>query len=367
MDNIPFLTSRKGRGGVVYYRYRMPDGTFKALGKDELRAKQLAIALNAKREQRELARQAEGRTMAELIEFYEPIKLASTKSDASRTEWKRKFKRYKEWMGSWRVPQVTVQQLDELLAVRAPDYDPYRLHRLLLKELFTIAIGKGWRKESEGNPGNALLPPRLSGRVKGQKLRKRMTEDQFWAIHAQAHEWLRLGMELALHIGIRRGDISRLKNSQFHDGYLFFIPSKTADLTDPAAIKIKMTEVLKDLHTRSQNLAPLSPFYLHRSQAQREGFVDREHRTQVLPEQLSRHFKTARDKAVKANPDLFRGLQEEELPTFHEIRSLCARRYTAQGMDIERVQSLLGHASSEMTAYYNNDPDKIVWQEVSIG
>jgi integrase len=41
-----------------------------------------------------------------------------------------------------------------------------------------------------------------------------------------------------------------------------------------------------------------------------------------------------------------------EWPSLHEIRSLSARLYRAQGID---VQTLLGHKHAEMTAIYEDD------------
>ena len=42
----------------------------------------------------------------------------------------------------------------------------------------------------------------------------------------------------------------------------------------------------------------------------------------------------------------------DEWPSLHEVRSLSARMYRAQGID---VQTLLGHKNAEMTALYEDD------------
>ena len=41
-----------------------------------------------------------------------------------------------------------------------------------------------------------------------------------------------------------------------------------------------------------------------------------------------------------------------EWPSLHEVRSLSARLYRAEGVD---VQTLLGHKNAEMTAIYEDD------------
>lgn len=44
--------------------------------------------------------------------------------------------------------------------------------------------------------------------------------------------------------------------------------------------------------------------------------------------------------------------QQHEWPSLHEIRSLSARLYRAEGID---VQTLLGHKDPEMTSIYLDD------------
>ncbi len=178
-----------------------------------------------------------------LIDAFEAVKLRATKSAKTAAEVSRKLQRYREWMGEWPVATVRVEQLDELLEEKAPTADPYRLHRLLLKELFAYALGKGWRREFDGNPGAALLPPKLA-REKKPKQRKRLSLDQYRAIYEQAPEWLQVAMDISLQTGLRRGDICRLKFEDYHEGCLHVIPAKTKDLPDPVAIKIKAGSAL---------------------------------------------------------------------------------------------------------------------------
>lgn len=58
---------------------------------------------------------------------------------------------------------------------------------------------------------------------------------------------------------------------------------------------------------------------------------------------------------------MFADIPEEQRPTFHEIRSLGARLYEAQGID---PQALLGHKDRRMTEVYT-DERKVEWQEVT--
>lgn len=54
-----------------------------------------------------------------------------------------------------------------------------------------------------------------------------------------------------------------------------------------------------------------------------------------------------------------------EWPSLHEVRSLSARMYRTQGVD---VQMLLGHKHAEMTAVYEDDRGLSagVWKRLSV-
>lgn len=365
--HLHFTTSNN----TIYYRYRLPSGSYEPLGKDRRLAELAAIGMNARRDNEikvnNLPVSGNGKTIGDLISLYEEVKLRSTKSKATAKEWKRKFKLYHVWMSGWKVAKVGVMDLDVLLEEKALTYDTYRLHRLLFAELFTYALGKGWRREIDGNPGKSLLPPKLA-RIKGAKIRKRMSLEVFNAIRKEAPQWLTLAMDLALHIGIRRGDICHLKLSDFREGCLFFIPSKTADMLSPVAIKIPLTAALKELVRKSRLMTPLSPYFLHRSNSYVRTAMaeERQHITQIIPEQLTRYFKKARDKAVNNNPGLFKVYKTEELPTYHEVRSLCAKLYQQQGRDRKDIQLLLGHADESMTQFYQEGYG-VEWQEARAG
>lgn len=72
---------------------------------------------------------------------------------------------------------------------------------------------------------------------------------------------------------------------------------------------------------------------------------ERQHHTQVMPEQLTQAFRRARNAsgyyAGESNPS-----------TLHEIRSLGADRYRDQGWPEEWIQALLGHEDAETTRLY---------------
>lgn len=77
----------------------------------------------------------------------------------------------------------------------------------------------------------------------------------------------------------------------------------------------------------------------------------------MLPEQLSRAFATARDAA---------GIDTDNPPTFHEIRSLGGALLKEAGWTNEQIQALMGHSNVAMTEHYLGGHEA-PWQAVSTG
>jgi enterobacteria phage integrase len=76
-----------------------------------------------------------------------------------------------------------------------------------------------------------------------------------------------------------------------------------------------------------------------------------------MPEQLSRAFADARDEA---------GIDGENPPTFHEIRSLGGAMLREAGWSKVQVQELMTHTSESMTQHYLDGHDA-PWTEVRTG
>ncbi|MCA9326848.1 tyrosine-type recombinase/integrase [Candidatus Saccharibacteria bacterium] len=368
-ENIPNLHSRKAKGRI-YYRYLMPDGQYESLGADRKYAIDAAIALNERRAasaEMRGAEEAEGsaRKMLTLINAYEPVKMGLVKAGKSQSETARMLKRYREWMGHWSINGVTVNALDSLLREKAEAYESYRRHKILLTDIFTYAIGRGWRRDTLGNPGGALLPAKLARGKKPPKQRSRLTLEQFKSLYDYSPPWLQVALDIGLRIGIRRGDLCALKFSDVRDGCLYFIPQKTEDLSDPAALRIPLDEHLQSVINRAKLLRPQSDFLIHKQNRVTSGeAAGRVDRGQVLPEQLTRAFARVRDKAMTEQPAVWQGV-EQSPPTFHEVRSLCARLNRGARPDDE-LQLLLGHAEFATTEIYLVE-NKVRWATVAAG
>lgn len=105
----------------------------------------------------------------------------------------------------------------------------------------------------------------------------------------------------------------------------------------------------------------LSPFLIHRlpgkARPSDQRAAERVHHTQVLPDQLTRYFGEVRD-AV--------GIEGENLPSFHEIRSLGGALLQEAGWPVEKIQALMGHAAEAMTKHYLDGHDT-PWVDVRTG
>lgn len=182
--------------------------------------------------------------------------------------------------------------------------------------------------------------------------RARLMLEDFNAILTKAREarlrWLENAMLLALVTGQRREDLTKLKFSQVHDGFLWVIQSKgkkghESKLMIPTDILLPAIGMTIDDVIRQCRDAVVSKHIVHHVQA-----VGRSKPGQpVTTTTLSEVFAQYRDLAEVMTPD-------DKTPTsFHEIRSLSARLYAdAYGEDF--AQALMGHKSGRMTALYRD-------------
>lgn len=220
--------------------------------------------------------------------------------------------------------------------------------RSYLRDFFSAAVAKGW---AETNPVNATKV--VDAGVK----RSRLTLEEFRAIHAVAikdfQPWLARAMELALVTGQRREDVVSMGPEHVKNGRLWLVQGKTKTKVS-IPLELRLSAVgwsVGDVVERCKD-ASLAKRLVHHSKP----IATTKPGDPVRPATLTRTFAEARDLA---------GLTWEKgstPPSFHELRSLAARLYSAQGID---VQALLGHKSAEMTARYR-DSRGAEWIEVRL-
>jgi hypothetical protein len=186
--------------------------------------------------------------------------------------------------------------------------------------------------------------------------RKRMTQEAFDAIRAEAKPWMQNLMDLALLTLQRIGDLLEARIDQLHDGVFDVIQQKTLRY-DTGYLRIGLTDEMNEVLARCRD-SLLSPHIVH-CRPRRRDPRKKGHWTRIDYNTASAEFNRARDAC-----GLFDDWEDGTPPTFHEIRALGIKRYKDQGFD---PQQLAGHANPKQTKNYDSRHEEIRWMEVKLG
>lgn len=338
-----------------YYVYRRPDtGTRHGMGRDRAAAQDAARVLNARLLQGAdyVARVMgeEGDTLATTVEGWLE---EWVRPDRKLSKWTKRAKRSRgnrliQDAGSLPLSQLTTrwcaQYLDEHHHGSA-----YVQYRAVLSQVCQYAQTKGWLDH------NPVEPTRSNNHY--QKQRRRLTTEQFQAIHAIAPEWMKIAMELALLCLFGRAEAINARFDDVRDGRLHYVRQKTKERSKTAYVAIAITPPIEELIKRARALPPMSPYIVHHQPSRIRKSASKDHWTQLSGDQLSKEFARLRDQvpSIAKLPDAAR-------PTFHEIRALGSRLHELSGTDVVDIQVLMGHADPEMTEVYLDGHD-IRWQQ----
>lgn len=292
----------------------------------------------------------EGKRVRDAIKVFRDEDVPQRKwAEKTASEHDIKLRRIEADIGARELGAFGVRETAEYLRTVTESVRARQQYRLLLIWIFACAVEEGWIDQN---------PAESTRKIRSERKRERLTMEQYQAIHAKAAPWLQNAMDLSVNTLLRREDICSLKFADIREGCLWVIPSKTENSTG-ARLKIRIGGELQAVLERCRD-SVASPYLVHRLPERarpRELRAERRiHHTQVLPEQLSRAFAEARDAA---------GVESENPPTFHEIRSLGGKRYQERGWTIEQVQALMAHSSEAMTKHYL-DGHGTPWTEVAI-
>lgn len=338
-----------------YYSWRDPrDGKFYGIGNDKRQAiaeaneANLAIigGLNNRRIVDRLEDNRDS-TVAQWCTRYADILekrgLAQTTADAYR----RRLAQFRSTFETTQLARIGTREIAEFLQQWSAHPRMAQAVRSLLLDLFREAIAAGW---IDRNPVEPTRPPRNT--VK----RARLSLDDFRMIHEQAASmppWVQRALELAIVTAQRRGDVAAIGPRDVRDGKLWIVQQKTGTrLCIPLGLRLNaLGWSLGEIVDRCRD-GILSRHFLHHVRHIGKAKPG----DPVRNATLSDFFAQARDLAGVVTP-------EGRTPvSFHEIRSLAARLYADQGLD---VQTLLGHKSAAMTATYR-DGRGMAWSELRI-
>jgi integrase len=242
------------------------------------------------------------------------------------------------WMQLANVGTVHAAALLELVEAESGASSAIGM-RARLRDVFRMAETQGLIEQGK-NPVSATYTASRAVR------RERMTLEQFHAIRAKAPVWLQRAMMLALLTGQRRGDISSMKFSDQHEGYLYVTQEKSqGEIRLQLDVNIRLAVVgvsISEAIAQCRDMV-VSRYIVHHTMhrgAARPG-------DQVPSNGISNAFKDAVDAAgITAG-------EGRTPPTFHEIRSLAERLFKAE-FGAAFAQAMLGHKNASMTAKYDD-------------
>lgn len=277
-------------------------------------------------------------------------------------------------LGERPIEQVTTADCAALLADHTRS--EYPKIRTVLIGVFTYAKEQGWFPSQQPNPA-----AETGTRRPKDKDRLRMTWAQYQGIYAHASRPVQMAMIICMQTTLRRSDLVSLRLDDIdpafflRDNRLHVIPHKSntnrrrlgpSRLCWDLAKHPDLATLVREARESSLKHARC-PFLLHEkpkriNQKTRDA---KEHVAQILPGRMSRLFKEARDAAIEADPNLFKGYTPEQMPGLHEIRSLASFLYEKQGFDVDKVQELMAHTDEKMTQEYQ-EGHEVSWVEIDL-
>ena len=251
------------------------------------------------------------------------------------------------------MPLRAIRPVDISTALK--QWSPHTAVRVLgeLRDVYVEAIANG---AAESSPAAHVKRPKAPG------LRKRLTLQTWQAMLNLARHgrqrWVPAMLLLALATGQRRADLAKMRFDDVVDGHLRVEQQKKAGKPTGARVAIPLT---LRLQATGMTLGDVVE-YCRGIGAPGDTLLRKAGGGPIEMSSLSARFRALIVKAC--GPEAY---QQYEWPSLHEVRSLSARTYMAEGMAPETVQTLLGHKDAEMTRIYLDDRGLTAqdWKQVS--
>lgn len=251
------------------------------------------------------------------------------------------------------MPLRAVRPVD--ISTKLKQWSPHTAVRVLgeLRDVYVEAIANG---AAESSPAAHVKRPKAPG------LRKRLTLETWQAMLELARQgnqrWVPALLLLALATGQRRADLAKMRFDDVVDGCLRVEQQKKAGKPTGARVAIPLSlrlaatgMTLGEVIEHCKTIGAPGDTLLRKANGQ-----------PIEMSSLSARFRQWM--VMACGRDAYK---RYEWPSLHEVRSLSARTYIAEGMTPETVQTLLGHKDAEMTQVYLNDRGLTAaeWKQVS--
>lgn len=279
------------------------------------------------------------RTLGEWLDVYETLLEQRDYDPQTIKNYKANLKHVRRLWGATVIRSLKPHHISTALKEFLPDRSS-TARRVLsaLRDAFVEAVANGW---AETSPAVHVRPPPC--KIK----RKRLSFEVWQRLRAQAasgrQKWVEPMLLLALVTGQRRADLGKMRFDDIVDGHLQVEQQKQAGkgygarVSIPLALRLDAIGMtLGDVIEMCKACGAPGPTLLRTKGG---GAIELS--------SLSARFNELIRKVLGEAAHNFR-----EWPTLHEIRSLAARMFRAQGIDVQR---LLGHKHAEMTAIYEDD------------
>lgn len=349
--NRPLPKNLRDRDG--YYSYRAPDGSEYGLGRNrdvavaEARRANLALASQHSSLVDRIQNRDKNTWRLWLDKYRQLLAGRDLKDNTRRTYKSQMLKARNLWPEETPVKAITTAMIaDALDAISsAGKTRTAQAFRSFLKDCFREAVAQGWLERNPVEPTRAVS-------VKVQ--RGRLSIDSFQAVYKAAGTWLQNAMLLSLVTGQRREEVTAARFADFRDGHWWVTQSKTGKrIAIPLSLRLNAVGLsLDDVMKQCRSTGVLSPFLIH----QVDDYGNSPRGRRIWKDTVSRRF-------TDAMAMLNLAWDGKNPPTFHEIRSLSARLYTAQGG--VNVQQLLGHSEASTTDLYRDVRGE--WIKISVG
>ena len=241
------------------------------------------------------------------------------------------------------------------ISTRLKQWSPHTAVRVLgeMRDVYVEAIANG---AAESSPAAHVKRPKAPG------LRKRLTLETWQGMLELARQgnqrWVPALLLLALATGQRRADLAKIRFDDVVDGHLRVEQQKKAGKPTGARVAIPLS---LRLAATGMTLGQVIE-HCRDIGAPGDTLLRKANGKPIEMSSLSARFRELILKVLGSDAHA-----QYEWPSLHEVRSLSARTYIAEGMTSETVQTLLGHKDAEMTAVYLNDRGLTAaeWKQVS--